>query len=69
MSPEEMEQFLGVKYVEDEESTKDWGDGYLVVDFPGPDDDSRLHVLFKDEEGDGNMTATSMSPTGQLMGD
>ena len=21
-----MEQFLGVKYVEDEESTKDWGD-------------------------------------------
>ncbi len=24
MSPEEMEQFLGVKYVEDEESTKDW---------------------------------------------
>ena len=26
MSPEEMEQFLGVKYVEDEESAKDWGD-------------------------------------------
>ena len=58
MSPEEMEQ-----------STKDWGDGYLVVDFPGPDDDSRVHVLFKDKEGDGNMTATSMSPTGQLIGD
>ena len=42
MSPEEMEQFLGVKYVE---------------------------VLFKDKEGDGNMTATSLSPTGQLIGD
>ena len=69
MSPEEMEQFLGVKYVEDEESTKDWGDGYLVVDFPGPDDDSRVHVLFKDKEGDGNMTATSLSPTGQLIDD
>ena len=41
----------------------------MVVDFPGPDDDSRVHVLFKDKEGDGNMTATSLSPTGQLIGD
>ena len=36
-----------------------------VVDFPGPDDDSHVHVLFKDKEGDGkNMTATSMEPDG-----
>lgn len=67
MTPEDMEKYLGVKYVEDEDSTKDWGEDYLVVDFPGPDDDSYLHVLFKDKDGDGNKTATSLSTTGQLM--
>ncbi len=69
MTPEEMEQYLGVKYVENKESTEDWGEGYLVVDFPGPDEDSCLRVLFKDKEGNGKMTPSSMSPSGQLMGD
>lgn len=68
LTPEEMEQFLGVKYVEDEESTESWGEGYLVVDFPGPDENSRLHVLFKADEN-GKYTPSSMSPTGKLMGD
>ena len=40
LTPEEMEQFLGVKYVEDEDSTESWGEGYLVVDFPG-----RMRIL------------------------
>lgn len=66
LTPEEMEQFLGVKYVEDVESTEDWGEGYLVVDFPGPDENSFVHVLFKSDET-GKMTGTSMSATGQLM--
>ena len=69
MTPEEMEKYLGVKYVEDEESTKDWGDGYLVVDFPGPDENSYIHVLFKDADGSGKYTPASISPTGQLLGD
>ena len=68
MTPKEMEQYLGVKYVENKE-TEDWGEGYLVVDFPGPDEDSFLRVLFKDKEGNGKMTPSSMSPSGQLMGD
>ncbi len=68
MTPEDMEKYFGVKYVEDEESTKDWGDGYLVVDFPGPDENSYIHVLFKDD-GDGRYTPSSISPTGQLLGD
>lgn len=66
MTPEQMAQYLGANYVVDEESTKDWGEGYLVVDFPGPDEESYLHVLFKDKEGDGKLTPASMSPTGQL---
>lgn len=69
LTPEEMERFLGVRYVENEESTKDWGEGYLVVDFPGPDEKSYLRVLFKDKEGDGKMTPSSISATGELMGD
>lgn len=69
MTPEEMEQYLGVKYVENKESTEDWGEGYLVVDFPGPDEDSFLRVLFKDKEGNGKMTPSSMSSSGQLMSD
>ena len=68
LTPEEMEQFLGVRYVEDEEATKDWGDGYLVVNFPGPDENSYLHVLFK-ERDNGKMTPSSMSATGELMRD
>ena len=68
LTPEEMEQFLGVKYVEDEDSTESWGEGYLVVDFPGPDENSRLHVLFKADEN-GKYTPSSMSPTGKLMED
>lgn len=67
MTPEEMTDFLGVDYVLDEESTKEWGeDEYLVVDYPGPDDESYVHVLFK-KNGDGNFNASSISPNGQLM--
>lgn len=65
MTFEEMEEFLGVKGVVDEEGTESWGEGYLVADFPGPDDESRVHVLYK-EDADGEMTACSLSPTGQL---
>ena len=43
----------------------DWGEGYTVVDFPGPDTDSYLHVLFGTDD-DGKESASSMSPTGKL---
>lgn len=39
-----------------------------MVDFPGPDENSRLHVLFKADEN-GKYTPSSMSPTGKLMRD
>lgn len=65
MSMEEMEQFLGVKAVVDEERTKEWGDGYIVADFPGPDSGSSLHVLYK--KVDGKWGTASMSPTGALI--
>ena len=68
MTPKEMEKYLGVKYVEDKEATEERGEGYLEVDFPGPDETSYLHVLFKDK-GDGKMTPASMSASGQLMGE
>lgn len=64
MSQEDMEKFLGVKGVVDEEDTANWGEGYAVVDFPGPDEDSYLHVLFK--EYDTGWGASSMSPVGAL---
>lgn len=66
MTLEEMEEFLGVDGVVDEEDTESWGDGYLVVNFPGPDDESKLCVLYKDN-GTGEMTAASLSVTGQLL--
>lgn len=65
MTFEEMEEFLGVEGVVDEDSTESWGEGYLVVDFPGPDDSSVLHVLYQDD-GTGEMKACSLSVTGQL---
>ena len=65
MSMEEMEQFLGVKAVVDEDRTKEWGDGYIVADFPGPDSGSGLHVLYK--KVDGKWGTASMSPTGALI--
>lgn len=65
MTFEEMEEFLGVKGVIDEEGTASWGEGYLVADFPGPDEESSVHVLYKDD-GSGEITACSLSPTGQL---
>lgn len=64
-TPEEMEEFLGVKYVVNEESTEDWGEGYLVVDFPGPDEESSLRVLFKADDT-GKFTPSSLSANGQL---
>ena len=64
-TPEEMEEFLGVKYVVNEESTEDWGEGYLVVDFPGPDEESSLRVLFKADDT-GKFTSSSLSANGQL---
>lgn len=64
-TPEEMEEFLGVKYVVNEESTEDWGEGYLVVDFPGPDEESSLRVLFKADDA-GKFTPSSLSANGQL---
>ena len=60
-----MEEFLGVKYVVNEESTEDWGEGYLVVDFPGPDEESSLRVLFKADDT-GKFTPSSLSANGQL---
>ena len=60
-----MEEFLGVKYVVNEESTEDWGEGYLVVDFPGPDEESSLRVLFKADDA-GKFTPSSLSANGQL---
>lgn len=66
MSPKEMEKFLGVKYIVDKKSTKEWGDGYKVVDFPGDDEDTRLHVLFKKND-EGKWHTASLSPTGKLL--
>lgn len=66
MSCEELEQYLKVKSIVDEDSTKSWGEGYLVVDFPGPDEKSKIHVLFK--EKDGKQTVSSYSPTGVFLG-
>lgn len=65
MSFKEMEKFLDVQGIVDEEGTADWGEGYTVVDFPGPDTDSYLHVLFGTDD-DGKESASSMSPTGKL---
>ena len=65
MSFEEMQEYLQVAGVVDEEATESWGDGYLVVDFPGPDDDSGLHVLFRQGD-DGEWGCSSMSTTGAL---
>lgn len=65
MTFEEMEEFLGVEGVVDEGGTASWGEGYLVADFPGPDDESSVHVLYK-ENAEGEMNACSLSPTGQL---
>lgn len=66
LTPEDMEKFLGVKYVVDDESTEVWGEGYLVVNFPGPDEDSYVHVLFK-EDKDGTLYPSSLSAIGQLI--
>lgn len=65
MSCEEMEQFLGVRAVIDEKRTEEWGEGYLVADFPGPDSSSNLHVLFSQGE-DGKWKTSSLSTTGVL---
>lgn len=65
MSFEEMQGFLGVRGVVDEERTAEWGDGYLVVDFPGPDENSSLHVLYSQDD-DGEWGSSSMSTTGVL---
>ncbi len=65
MSYEEMQEFLDVQGVVDEEGSESWGEGYIVADFPGPDEDSRLHVLFSPNE-DGTESASSISPTGVL---
>lgn len=65
MDQAEMEEFLGVKGVVDEERTEDWGEGYLVVDFPGPDEASYVHVLFSQDD-DGQWSASSISAVGEL---
>ena len=65
MSPTEMEEFLGVKYVENADATEMWGEGYLVADFPGEDEDSKLHVLFA-ENDDGTWRTCSMQPIGKV---
>ena len=59
-----MEEFPGVEGVVDKEQTADWGEGYTIVDFPEPDEESYLHVLFK--EYDTGWGASSMSPVGAL---
>ena len=65
MEQAEMEDFLGVKGVIDEESTDNWGEGYEVIDFPGVDDDSYLHVLFQQND-DGSWRCASIQPLGEL---
>lgn len=65
MGQEEMEEFLGVAGTVDEESTETWGEGYVVVDFPGVDSDSYLHVLFSQND-DGSWKCSSMQPLGEL---
>lgn len=63
MSYEEIQEFMGVAGVVDEEGTADWGEGYLVVDFPGPNEDSYVHGLFKEDE-EGILKVSSLSGTG-----
>lgn len=65
MGQEEMEEFLGVAGVIDEESTETWGEGYAVVNFPGVDESSYLHVLFS-QNADGSWICSSMQPKGEL---
>lgn len=65
MSLEEMEQYFQVKAKVDEEGTKSWGDGYIVADFPGPDEDSYVHFLFKKYD-DGKWGVSSVSPVGEF---
>jgi hypothetical protein len=61
MTIDEMNKEIGMDGVLDEERTKDWGKGYEVYTWPGKDGKGSLVVLFKDKEGDGKMTPTSMS--------
>lgn len=65
MSKEEVEEFLGVEGVLDEEATAMWDEGYEVVNYPGPDEESRLHVLYK-PDGEGGLVLSSMQGLGQL---
>lgn len=65
MGQDEMEEFLGVEGVLDEDSTESWGEGYAVVNFPGEDDASYLHVLFSQND-DGSWRCSSMQPLGNL---
>ena len=59
-----MEEFPGVEGVVDKEQTADWSEGYTIVDFPEPDEESYLHVLFK--KNDDSRDTASISPMGVL---
>ena len=62
MSLEDFNEYFGKEGVVDEERTKDWGEGYKVVDWFNEDESGYIHVLFK-EDDEGVFMPSSISPS------
>lgn len=61
MTPDDFEDFLGVKGVERENSL---GEGYIVYIYPGEEENTGIVVTFNDLDGDGKYYSNGMSPQG-----
>jgi len=65
MTKEEVEEHFGVEGVLNEEATAMWDEGYEVVDYLGPDEDSYVRILYK-PDSEGNLKVSSMQGLGAL---
>jgi len=62
MSLDEYTEYFGKEGVVDEDRTKEWGDGYKVVDWYNEDETGYIHFLFKKND-DGVFMPSSISPS------
>lgn len=61
MTPDDVEEYLGVKGDETENSL---GEGYMTILYPGEVEDTGLLVTFSDLDGDGTYYCNGLSPSG-----